>query len=100
MTDLTTITTPFGLLDAETQEALKAHGGPYEWWSGGEWFETATCDDVNDKVHRVKAAAPKPREWWMFHTGGLEGFRVFDHEDHAMRACGGRHITHVREVLP
>lgn len=27
MIDLTKITTPFGLLDAETQEALKAHGG-------------------------------------------------------------------------
>ena len=27
--DLTTLTTPFGLLDRETQEALKAHGGPY-----------------------------------------------------------------------
>lgn len=30
--DLTKITTPFGLLDEATQAALKAHGGPYEWW--------------------------------------------------------------------
>jgi len=27
MTDLTAIKTPFGLLDRETQEALKAHAG-------------------------------------------------------------------------
>jgi len=30
MTDLTKIEKPFGLLDAETQAALRDHGGPYE----------------------------------------------------------------------
>ena len=34
MSDLTAIITPFGLLDRETQEALKAHGGPYEMYYG------------------------------------------------------------------
>ena len=40
MTDLTKITTPYGLLDDETKEALKAHGGPYEFWgfSQAKWF--------------------------------------------------------------
>ncbi len=41
MTDLTAITTPFGLLDAETQAALKAHGGPYEWYDGTCWHPMA-----------------------------------------------------------
>lgn len=30
MIDLTKITTPFGLLDDDTKDALTAHGGPYE----------------------------------------------------------------------
>jgi hypothetical protein len=38
--DLTTITTPFGLLDVETQHKLRAHGGPYELYTGtGVWVE-------------------------------------------------------------
>lgn len=38
--DLTAITTAFGLLDEATQEALRAHGGPYEYWYDGEWFDS------------------------------------------------------------
>jgi len=39
MTDLTKLTTPFGLLDKETQDSLKAHGGPYEvFGSFGRWI--------------------------------------------------------------
>lgn len=37
MQDLTKITTPFGLLDAETQEAMLAHGGPYEMFGPNGW---------------------------------------------------------------
>lgn len=40
MTDLTKITTPFGLLDAETQEALRAHqasGGWVQLYWNGTW---------------------------------------------------------------
>lgn len=41
MQDLTTITTPFGLLDEATQKALKEHGGPYELLSClGAWERT------------------------------------------------------------
>ena len=36
--DLTAITTPFGLLDEATQEALRAHGGPYECYGGAGWW--------------------------------------------------------------
>ena len=55
--DLTAITTPFGLLDEATQEALRAHGGPYEWFDGEDWCETQACDDIKNFAHRVK---PKP----------------------------------------
>lgn len=37
-TDLTAITTPFGLLDEATQSALKAHGGPYEAYYDSGWL--------------------------------------------------------------
>ena len=43
MIDLTTITTPFGLLmaiDPERASALRAHGGPYDVWTGTHWH---TC---------------------------------------------------------
>lgn len=35
--DLTAITTPFGLLDKATQEALRAHGGPVEQYTSCGW---------------------------------------------------------------
>jgi hypothetical protein len=73
MTDLTAITTPFGLLDRETQEALKAHGGPYEaffqnagkdWaWQSGEAYMSP--DSHQALAWRVKPAPTKPREWWL-----------------------------------
>lgn len=97
--DLTKLTAPFGLLDAETQEALKAHGGPYLFWnwSRNDWlirdsdpcFHTAT-------VYRVKPAPPKPREFWVtYDTRGKVG--VFDRPVH--QNCGYE-VIHVREVLP
>jgi len=65
VTDLTAITTPFGLLDRETQEALKAHGGPYERFNAlGDWCEW-TPDWLPSTTYRVKPAPPKPREWWL-----------------------------------
>ncbi len=66
--DLTKITTPFGLLDADTRAALMAHGGPYEFWhwARNEW-RIPDADEPNyatQIVYRVKPAPPKPREWW------------------------------------
>lgn len=37
MTDLTKIKTPFGLLDEDTQRALKECGGPWEIFIGSGW---------------------------------------------------------------
>lgn len=66
MTDLTKITTPFGLLDYETREALKAHGGPYEMvGSAGAWIVVGDPAWSGGTTYRVKPQPPKPREWWM-----------------------------------
>lgn len=73
MIDLTKITTPFGLLDAETQEALRAHGGPYECFRqfGGRYDWGPTIGDMTADIYqaiawRVKPAPPKPRECWSY----------------------------------
>ena len=42
MTDLTKITAPFGLLDAETQAAMRDHKGGVEVFSGDKWCHTRT----------------------------------------------------------
>ena len=55
--DLTVITTPFGLLDKATQDALLAHGGPYEYYYGGKWYPTDTVEEEDYHwAHRVKPA--------------------------------------------
>jgi hypothetical protein len=61
--DLTAITTPFGLLDAATQETLRAHGGPYQWFGQKGWQTTSGNTDCWVKCHtyRVKPA-PKVEE--------------------------------------
>ena len=101
MTDLTKITTPLGLLDEETQEALRAHGGPYETWNsqGGwrDWTEYGSPEfDYTNLVYRVKPAPPKPREWWL--SIGNTG-RIYAHAE-PVRDDGDHEIIHVREVLP
>ncbi len=97
MTDLTAITTPFGLLDRETQEALKAHGGPYEVYMSHPaiWTE---CQPAwyGCLAIRVKPAPPKPREWWV--SGGN---CIWDTYAEAYNACDrGEKPVHVSEVLP
>ena len=100
MTDLTDLKTPFGLLDRETQEALKAHGGPYVFW---HWANDDWRIPDNDEpswhkatVYRVKPAPPKPREWFV--SGGN---CLWDTYAEAYNACDrGEKPIHVREVLP
>ena len=100
MTDLTAITTPFGLLDRETQEALKAHGGPYQIYQlAGQWDEVHPAWSAG-AVYRVK---PVPREWWAvgahMHTSedNAQEFLAELKEKHPEMNFGP--ITHVREVL-
>ena len=96
MTDLTALKTPFGLLDAETQAALKAHGGPYEWWDGHLWSPYTAPRWSGASTYRVKPAPPKPREWWV--SGGN---CIWDTYAEAYNACDrGEKPIHVREVLP
>ena len=67
--DLTKITTPFGLLDAETQKALEdaSHAGqPIEFYNEcGAWMRVLGPSWVPGQVYRVKPQPPKPREWWI-----------------------------------
>lgn len=96
--DLTKITTPFGLLDEATQEALKAHGGPWEVYSGvNGWSAIGFPQWVALTVYRVKSAPPKPREWWL--RVGADG-SVRSASTARINACGCHEkIIHVREVL-
>ena len=54
MTDLTKITEPFGLLDKKTQDALEAHGGPYQNWCGDMWNDQDGLYEDSPLVQRVK----------------------------------------------
>ncbi len=106
MTDLTAITTPFGLLDAETQAALKAHGGPYEFANDDTLWEFKVPSGTpvwwRSTVYRVKPQPPKPREWWAVFMNGLHVGMWPDRKGAEGAATGyntGAEIIHVREVL-
>ena len=72
--DLTAIKTPFGLLDAATQDALRAHGGPYEaWMTNGTWAVCAPAWAIT-VVYRVKTAPKREtvtRDMWADAETGL-----------------------------
>jgi hypothetical protein len=67
MIDLTKITTPFGLLDAKTQQALRdylAAGGEVEVYNNG-WHDalfTGLLDLGSPVTYRAK---PKPLDFWV-----------------------------------
>ena len=65
MTDLTKITTPFALLDDETREALKAHGGPYEYWgfSAAEWLISKRPRWATGIIYRVAPGTKDSINW-------------------------------------
>lgn len=97
MTELTALTTPFGLLDRKTQEALKAHGGPTDVWTSFGWQENSNPGWFDPVLtYRVKPAPPKPREWYV--SGGN---CLWDTYAEAYNACDrGEKPVRVREVLP
>ena len=95
MTDLTAITTPFGLLDRETQEALKAHGGPYQDLADDGWQHVSRPSWGFTRTYRVKPAPPKPREWWRSESDG----QTYLCEPHDKAAFMDGYVR-VREVLP
>ena len=61
MTDLTKITTPYGLLDPETQAALREYEGPKEVYVCPGWEPAGRVM----YYHQVYRAKPQPREWWL-----------------------------------
>lgn len=103
MVDLTKITTPYGLLDAETQEALRSTGYSSEtiesYTAYGRWEQNDDPSWHRHIVYRVKPQPPKPREWWanVYNTGpgNLHTTRA-----KADEVGGGRiECIRVREVL-
>ena len=97
--DLTDLKTPFGLLDRKTQEALKAHGGPYELWRGSLWGDVDPHDDFDSWYsYRVKPAPPKPREFWLRFDMNGNAPIVYGTETEPVTPDG--FVVHVREVLP
>jgi hypothetical protein len=59
MTDLTKITTPFGLLDLGTQEALRAWPHGWEIFYGQGWSSNAQPVWITTHTYRAK---PAPKE--------------------------------------
>ena len=105
--DLTKIREPFGLLDKQTQDALQAHGGPYEVFCFDGTWETRKKVDVYWHpaiVYRVKPEPSKPREWWLLLNANGEAFasafsleEIKAHPD--FDEIPGATIAHVREVI-
>lgn len=97
MTDLTKITTPFGLLDEETQRALKECGGPWEIFDyRGKWSSRDKPEFCKSHAYRQK---PQPREYvaWVVvaDDGEIEslwGQRQHQHANYHASEIGGRVI--------
>ena len=61
MIDLAKITTPFGLLDKETQEALRDCGSEIEYFNGNYWVSIESISYiVGEYVFRAKPEPVKP----------------------------------------
>lgn len=92
--DLTEITTPFGLLDEETQRALKECGGPWEMLGDDGWFDIRTPLFSGGSTYRQK---PQPREyaaWQVLTTEGKQHAIYTDKPtaDYLATRLGGRVI--------
>lgn len=96
MTDLTKITTPFGLLeqeDPETAKALQECGGPWEIWHDRNiWLK---CYDMPGMSHTVYRKKPAPREYvaWAVcdEKGDVVSLTIYSEEaarDHALTING------------
>ena len=99
MTDLTKITTPYGLLDEATQKALREHAlcGKIEVFAENGW---QTCRAPFHSwsmmvVRRLKPQPPKPREWWV--SGGNCLWNTREEAEYADNHAGN--VVHVREVI-
>jgi len=67
MIDLTKITTPFGLLDAETQQELRDYRGPIEYYSVYDrWISTPKIKNTITTYRAEPAPVTKPHIPWDF----------------------------------
>jgi len=97
MTDLTKITTPYGLLDEKTKLTLPLHGGPYEYFSSsGSWHTIHPPSWANNITYRVKPTPPKPREWVLVNGTDFYGLDLIEAVNHPGCATP---ICRVREVI-
>ena len=90
--DLTKITTPFGLLDPETQAALLESGGPYEFYVGSDdgpewaaippsWEKSMARDKA--MIYRVKPAPFTPPSIDWSHVSGDFNWLAVDRDGRA-----------------
>ena len=78
--DLTDITTPFGLLDAETQKALRAHPGPIQNFST-TWVDCPDPQWFSGDTYRAKLTQRKV--WINEYPSGRLGTRHYQSKDEA-----------------
>ncbi len=96
MTDLTKITTPYGLLDEATQKALRECGGPWEVVDNDGWEDIADPGWHFGSTYRQKPQPPKPREWWLVRHDEEHAWQVM----HSMpQSPIWVETIHVREVI-
>ena len=104
MTYLTALTTPFGLLDRKTQEALKAHGGPLQILNYHGVWETIPLGlhwQANS-TYRVKPAPPKPRTIYLVECATCGPAMVFQTAIEATKVAlihSGAKISEWAEVI-
>lgn len=99
--DLTKITTPFGLLDKETQAALKAWPHGLEVYRGviqGVWEEWDDEDLIQSMAYRACTEPPKPLELWIPMYGDFPGGGSYTEAEAREQNKAATRIVHVREV--
>jgi hypothetical protein len=108
MANLTSITTPFGLLDDETRMALSNSLETIQgYYLPGVWkdLDRKIVGFYFDTVYRVKPAPIKPREWWMVGPTAkgtrteAQDFLDRLHKDNPEMGFDAWRVVHVREVM-
>ena len=80
--DLTENRIPFGLLEPDVQERMKAWAHGWEWWSGCNWSNREKPAWADESVYRAKPAPVTPERvtrWANVYSGWFYG--SFDSRD-------------------
>ena len=92
--DLTKINVPFGLLDDDTQERLRAHGGPCQVFDGRKWVAPDT--EYGSTLFYIectyRVAPPKPRRLIVKDWAMIRGNFVARDEDGHIGSYEGKPI--------